>query len=405
MNAFLIFLLFIALLIQVIIAIYLILPFFFLMIHFLRRAGKSKYLDQNPPLTDKNFHFAGIVTAHQDLRFIPPLVDSCIRQTYKNFTIYVVADDCIPGILHFEDPRIVLLYPEKPFHSKINSIKFAVDSFKLKHDVLVIFDSDNLLHPKYFYYINEYYQRGFEAVQTHMLSKNTKSVYAKLDSIGHIYNTFIERQFKMEMGLSSSILGLGISLKTELYKEVMYKDSLGGFDKKLQCDIVKRIPQLAFADEAIVYDEKVEDGHTLERQRTRWIYAYFKYLPIYLDLAKTGIKELNFNKFFFAFTSLRPPLFLLIISVLIFILVGLFFDLFVSFFWISMLFQFALVFILIVLTKSRQKGMWKALIFLPLVVMHQLLAIVKIKKASRSFLKTEHMQVIYIDEILNNETV
>jgi len=379
------------------------LPLFFLAVHFLKGAGNSKYLDQNPPLTDKNFHFAGIVTAHQDLRFIPPLVDSCIRQTYKNFTIYVVADDCIPGNLHFEDPRIVLLYPEKPFHSKINSIKFAVDSFKLKHDVLVIFDSDNLLHPKYFYYLNEYYQRGFEAVQTHMLSKNTRSVYAKLDSIGHIYNTFIERQAKMEMGLSSSILGLGISLKTELYKEVMYKDSLGGFDKKLQSDIVKRIHQLAFAAEAIVYDEKVEDGQTLERQRTRWIYAYFKYFPIYLDLAKTGIKELSFNKFFFAFTALRPPLFLLFMAALIFILAGTVFEPFVSFFWIFVLLQFGLTFILIVLTQSRQKGMGEALIFLPLVMMRQIFAFFKLKKASRNFLKTEHLQVVYIDEILANE--
>lgn len=394
-----------AVIVQILVAIYLLLPLVFLGLHYILPGRQSLSHINSKSTRDKKFDFAGIVTAHQDLRFIPPFVDSCFKQSYQHFTIYVVADDCVPGEIYFDDPRIQLIYPEKPFHSKIKSIKHAVQSFKKDHDVLVIFDSDNVLHPEYFKYLNEYYRSGFQAVQTHMLSKNTNSVYAKLDSIGHIYNTFIERQAKMELGLSSSILGLGISLDTKLYNEVMYKDSLGGFDKKLQADIVQRIDQLAFAQEAIVYDEKVEDGSTLERQRTRWIYAYFKYFPIYFKLLNNGIKSINFNRFFFAFTALKPPMFLLLMAVFVFILWGIIFNPFMSIVWVSILLLFFISFALIILTQSRQKGMAQALIYLPLVMIRQIFAVFKLKKASKDFLKTEHKQVTYIDEILANEAI
>jgi hypothetical protein len=61
--------------------------------------------------------------------------------------------------------------------------------------------------------------------------------------------------------------------------------------------------------------------------------------------------------------------------------------------------------VLIVLTQSRQKGMYKALLYIPVVVVRQFSALLKIKKASRDFLKTDHIKVIYIEELLKNETI
>lgn len=259
-----------------------------------RKLSGGKY----PILNEINYDFAAIVTAHQDTKFIKPLVDSFLKQRYLNFIVYIVADDCDTTDLDFKSNYIKILKPETPFHAKIKSIKLAVDNFERAHDVLIVFDSDNLIHPDYLYNLNNYFRCGFEAVQTHMLSKNTDTVYAKLDSIGHIYNTFVERQTRMEIGLSSSILGLGIAIDTELYKKVLYKDTLGGFDKKLQADLIDNTKQVAFAKDAIVYDEKVNDGTTLEKQRTRWIYTYFKYFTVNCKLFYIGLRQLNFNKLF-----------------------------------------------------------------------------------------------------------
>src|ERR1700761_8635047 len=229
-------------LLNILLALYFILPPLSFLLHFiLPKKPFGRYPKQ---LTEKEFDFAAIITAHRDTRFIAPFVDSFIKQQYKNFIVYVVADDCDISGLHFTDERIVLLKPEKALNAKTQSIKFAVNSFIRAHDVLVLFDSDNLVHPDYLKNLNPYFQHGFRAVQTHMLSKNTDSVYARLDSIGHIYNNFLERQVKMELGLSSAILGLGIAIDTNLYKEIYYKDALGGFDKKLQIQLTQKLKQL-----------------------------------------------------------------------------------------------------------------------------------------------------------------
>ncbi|MDP4218095.1 MAG: glycosyltransferase [Bacteroidota bacterium] len=392
---------------QALLALYLLMPLLLLLLHIPAPKGKRLLDRKYPVITDKEFDFAAIITAHQDTRFIPPLVDSFCRQTYSRFMVYVVADDCDISGLHFDDPRICLLRPGKALHAKIKSIKYAVDHFVRPHDALVVFDSDNLVHPQYFEKLDQYFRRGFRAVQTHMLSKNTDSIFAKLDSIGHIYNTFVERQVKMELGLSSSILGLGIAIDTELYRQVMYKDGLGGFDKKLQADMIRTIPQLAFAEDAIVYDEKVDSGQTLEKQRTRWIYTYFKYFAINWDLFMTGWRRGNFNLIFFGFNVLRPPLFITMGLALLFM--GLDWLIWphsaLALAWAVILGSFILSFVLIVLTQSRQKGMYKAIFYIPVVVVRQVSALLKIRKASKEFLKTDHVKVVYIDDLLKNGTI
>jgi cellulose synthase/poly-beta-1,6-N-acetylglucosamine synthase-like glycosyltransferase len=389
--------------INLLLGIYFLLPVTLFLLHWIVGNKKNLLYTKYPVVYDRNFDFAAIITAHQDARFIEPLVDSFLKQKYENFIVYVVADDCDIKGLQFNDPRIILLKPEPALHAKIHSIKYAVDHFKREHDVMIIFDSDNLVHPSYLEVLNDHFRRGFRAVQTHMLSKNTDSVYAKLDSIGHIYNTFMERQVKMELGLSSAILGLGIALETKLYREIFYKDTLGGFDKKLQAELIKRIPQIAFADDAIVYDEKVETGEALEKQRTRWIYTYFKYFHESWTLLKNGIKRGSFNQFLFGFTMLRPPLFITIGLAFLFLIISAFIIPVVSFAWAVLLFIYALTFILVILTQSRQKGMGEALIHLPKIVFRQLFAFLKLKRAGKEFLKTDHQQIIYIEDILKNE--
>jgi len=391
--------------VEILFVLFLLLPAILFLLHYLVKwfsGNRSPIVKE--ALIKKDFHFAAIVTAHQETRFIAPMVDSFLKQTYGQATLYVVLDDCGQDGLHFDDERVVLLRPDPALHAKIKSITHAIDHFKREHDVLVIFDSDNLVHPRYFEYLNKYFQQGYRAVQTHMLSKNTDTIYAKLDSIGHIYYTFLDRQVRMELGLSSCTLGLGIAIDLALYKEIMYRDTLGGFDKKMQADIVKAIPQLAFAKEAIVYDEKVDDGQTLEKQRTRWLFTYFHYFGINWDVFKAGVTRFNGNLLYFGFVLLRPPLFILMGISLVFAIADYFIDPVFMFVWIGSFFLFALSFVLIVLTQSRQKGMGVALLYVPLVVIRQIRAILKMKKATKSFMKTEHTKIIYIQDILRDES-
>jgi cellulose synthase/poly-beta-1,6-N-acetylglucosamine synthase-like glycosyltransferase len=390
--------------VEIILSIYLLLPIVLLGIHYFKITviGYRSPVVRRP-LINKDFQFAAIITAYQDTRFIEPLVDSLLKQTYANVRIYVVADDCDISFLHFDEKNVVVIKPDVALHAKIKSISLAIEHFETDDEVLVIFDSDNLVHPKYFEYLNLYFRQGYRAVQTHMLSKNTDTKYARLDSIGHIYYTFLDRQVRMELGVSSCILGLGIAIERELYRNILYKNNnLGGFDKKLQADIVLSIPQLAFAEEAIVFDEKVEDGDALEKQRTRWLFTYFKYFKINMGIFIAGIRRLNLKLIYFGFVSLRPPLFILLGLYSLFVFINLLVSVKATLVLLFCLFLFVLGFVLIVITQSRQKGVDKALLHLPLVIIRQFKALFKMNKAKSSFLKTEHTKVLYIDELLKN---
>jgi cellulose synthase/poly-beta-1,6-N-acetylglucosamine synthase-like glycosyltransferase len=386
-----------------IVAFYFILPVVLHILYYLFNGNSNNNSDRHPTITEHYFDFAAIITAHQDTRFIAPFIDSFLKQHYNNYIVYVVADDCNIDELHFTDEKVVILKPETPLNSKIKSLQFAINNFKHIPDVLVIFDSDNLIHPSYLKNLNRYFQKGFRVVQTHMLSKNIDSTYSRLDSIGHIYYTFYERKVKMQLGLSSAILGLGIALDFNLYKEIHYQTVVGGFDKKLQSQLARKVKQIAFAEDAIVYDEKVEEAAVLEKQRTRWIYSYFNHFKESLLLIFVGFKRLNLGQLLLGLTMLRPPMILLMLSAFILMILSAFIKPVLIFWWAGILLLFVVNFIVTIATQSKQKGMLQSVKHIHLLIITQFKALIKMKKAKQNFLKTEHKKIIYIDELLKNE--
>lgn len=388
---------------QVIFILYLVSPL--LLLVFSTIAGKkdmNKYL-RNRKVYDREFDFAAIITVHQDTRFIDPFIDSFLKQTYKKFKVYIVADDCDTSGIRISDDRIRIISPPTPLNSKVKSIQFAIDCFEEQHDVMVIFDSDSLVHPDYFKCLNAYFQAGYEAVQCVTISKSLKTQMAKVETLGWVFTTFIERASRMLLGLSSTVSGNGIAIKTILYQDINYVDSLGGFDKRLQTFLMIKLDEIAFAKDAIVFEEKTNDSKSFEKQRTRWIYSYFKYFNDNWLIFLEGIKNINFNKIFFGFIAMRPPLFLTVGISFVFMMLNFLINPFISLVWFLALVVFVLSFIAIATTKGYQRGLSDAIFLLPMIVFIQFKAFFQMGKAGKSFLKTAHDEVCYIDQINFND--
>ncbi len=107
---------------------------------------------------------------------------------------------------------------------------------------MIIFDPDNLVHPKFIEILNGYYNKGYKAVQGNLYAKNTDNSYEKMDSIGVVFNNFIDRDIHFELNLSVNTWGCGISVKTDIYCTVKFDERslTGGFDKHLQAQIAKK---------------------------------------------------------------------------------------------------------------------------------------------------------------------
>ena len=109
--------------------------------------------------------------------------------------------------------------------------------------MLVIFDPDNLVHPDFLRILNTWYNKGYQAVQGKLQSKNKGSIYAQLD-LGVLVGNFLERDVRSMLGLSVNIWGCGVSVKKEVYQKIIYdgKSRMGGFDKYMQTEIAKNQP-------------------------------------------------------------------------------------------------------------------------------------------------------------------
>lgn len=346
--------------------------------------------------------FGIIVTAHEDTRFIDPIVRSLLQQHYPTFHIYVVADQCDPARLPiYPGLPVSILRPEQAINSKVKSIRYAIGQFVRRHQALVIFDVDNLAHPDFLKEVNHLFQQGYKAVQTDFRAKNLNTPFARMDAIGDLYNFFVDREARASIGLSAAIWGSGIAVDLDIYESVTYSDDLGGFDKKLQLHIIQKAGAIGFTTKGFLYDEKISSGVALERQRTRWMSSQFKYFKVALGLLGRSLLRLNLDHFFFALNALRPPLViqfgLFLLVILLNIVVGQFALAGIA---AGVLFLYAVSFYLIVGIRSRwNREIMGTFLLLPAFAARQFAALLKIKQARKSFLKTQQEQVMYIEDV------
>lgn len=351
----------------------------------------------------KQYQFGIVITAHRETDLIPPIIDSLLKQTHRRFNVYVVADDCDIRHLHFRDTRIHLLKPPTALNDQMASLNYGLQHLTDQDEVLVIFDPDNLVHPDFLHTLNAFYNSGCSAVCGRMRSKNSQAAYEQIDSMGASLSNFIERDMRSLLGLSSNISGSGISVHKHLYRTIEYdeRSKTGGFDKQLQLGIVKNIRRIAYARDAVFYDEKVGDGQNFERQRIRWIAAHFKFLGNAFDLLWTGLRRRDGNLIYFAYNLVRPPYFILLTLSCFMMVTDWFIDPRLSFAWLAGLAAFTLSFLLIVTKDMTHRSLTRMILYIPRIFYRQLRALARLKLNKRSLLKTSHTRVVYIDDILS----
>src|SRR5688572_28883084 len=116
------------------IAVYLLLPFIFLLVYLYKKTTNTRFnILKKPVVFAADFDFAAIITVHNETHLVPALIDSLLKQNYSRFTVYVVADDCDPGSIPQHDERVVVLQPENNLNSKVRSIDYALAHFKKPH--------------------------------------------------------------------------------------------------------------------------------------------------------------------------------------------------------------------------------------------------------------------------------
>lgn len=351
--------------------------------------------------------FACVITVYKEVDIAWPLLRSLLDQRYLNYHIYLVADNVEQIVPPIFDERFTFFQTLTPLHSKVASLNYVLKRMGKSHTHVAVFDPDNLVPDHFLSCLDSYHHAGYSAVQGRRIAKNMDSTYAALDSMGEYFYDFAVRKVPFSLGSSSVIAGSGMSIRRDLYEGSILREMeelkktgvVVAEDKSLQLLLVNKGYQIAYASEAVIFDEKVASFDQVSRQRSRWLNSYFKHSVHVLKTFFSGLSKMDWNRLWFAVMTLMPPLFILVLSSMFLLLVFLFIDLFVSLLLAIGLAAFALGFILILIFNKTPKRVMQALPKVPLFVFGQIAGLLKMQQANKDFLATSHTEIVEIDEL------
>ncbi|CAG4998991.1 hypothetical protein DYBT9275_02126 [Dyadobacter sp. CECT 9275] len=373
-------------LIQAFIGFQLVFPVLLAVIRAVRGTIQEKILSADLP------DYAVIITAYEQTDQLPDVVNSVLALDYPNYMIYLVADNCDISGLHFDTEKVILLRPETVLAGNVRSHFYAIRNFVRAHSHLTIIDSDNLVSRDYLTVLNHFFQSGFEAVQGVRSAKNLDTMYARLDAARDIYYHYYDGKVLFGAGSSATLAGSGMAFTTSLFRQCLeHLDISGaGFDKVLQHAIVSRGYRIAFADKALVYDEKTTGSEQLVNQRARWINTWFKYFSLGFGLVGKGILGLDWNRFIFGLVLLRPPLFIFLILSVLFMLVNLLISPWMVLAWFTGLCIFVSGFLFSLISSDTDPRIYQSLKGIPQFMYLQIVSLLKAKRANKISVATRH---------------
>jgi cellulose synthase/poly-beta-1,6-N-acetylglucosamine synthase-like glycosyltransferase len=320
------------------------------------------------------------------------------------FDAVLINDECDEKVISKLKEEIKILDVNLSSHSKIESLKKAIDLTK-GYDFIAILDADNLVHPDFLSEINNSISDETEVIQGLRLPKSLNSTFEKIDAMTDFVYNQIDRIIPSRLGLTGTISGSGFAIKTDLFQELIpIINTKGGFDKILQSELLLRNIPVEVCSNAIVFDEKTMTAKSYSKQRTRWLYYHFYNSFKYgLKLFFTGIINRNLNQIHLGLISIRPPINLIYFISFILIITGFWICSFCSITIFLALVLFSII-ILQILIKHKILS-FNLILSLPLIFINQLKSLFNLRTAKNDSLKTEHFDSKSVDEILQNSEV
>lgn len=343
-----------------------------------------------------------LVPAYKEDGIILSTVENLLALDYPReaFDIYVIADGFQPETivkLRALDVNVFEVMFEKS--TKTKSLNEAFSRITKPYDIALIIDADNMLADNFLRKIQEAFAEGARAVQGRRVAKNLDSSFAILDACSEAINNHIFRRGGNGIGLSSAVIGSGMAFEFDMVKEILGRiDAVGGFDKILQLEIVKRGLSIRYLDDALVFDEKVSNSEAFQNQRKRWVSSQFIYFKRFLLPAFGQLFRGNLSYFNLAVLCniVLPRAFLFILLpgfvVLSFLLSWIWPMVSLDWAWASLgLWVIYSLTMVMGLDKGLiNKDFWRAVLNLPKAIGLMTGSLFQVKKSNKTFIHTVH---------------
>lgn len=251
--------------------------------------------------------FAVIVAAHNEQAVIGQLIDNLEKLEYPKelYDIFVVADNCSDNTAAIARAGGAVVYERTSSVGKGKG--FALEwmfnqlfAMERQYDAVVVFDADNLVHPRFLLEMNNRLLKGDKLIQGYLDAKNPYDTWVSgtfaiafwvIDHIWHLAKTNI--------GLSSVLGGTGMCIATDVLKRHGWGATCLTEDMEFTMKSLVEGIKTTWAHDAIVYDEKPLTFRQSWNQRKRWAQGQFdvaqRFIPkmIQAGIARRDIRILD----------------------------------------------------------------------------------------------------------------
>ncbi len=342
--------------------------------------------------------FCLLIPAYKEDSIIVQTVEKMLSLDYPEdlYTIYVVADSLNKETLSFLHAKPIKVIEVAFLKStKAKAINEALFHIEDPFDYIIIADADNFFESAFLLKLNSAFLHGHSAIQAQRIAKNLNSSFAILDAASEIINNQIFRKGANQLGLSSALIGSGMAFEFNLLKELMKPiEAMGGFDKILQLAVVERGIDIHYLENALVFDEKIDNRKAFGQQRSRWISAQIVYLRKFFLPAITKLIKGNINYFNLAILNnlIIPRIFL--IAILPFS-TCLSFMVYPKTFipplgWLILSLVYSLSLLICLPSSFYNKKLLFSMLQIPSAIITMMMALFNSKKASKHFIHTVH---------------
>ncbi len=253
---------------------------------------------------DKYNNFAIIIAARNEENVIANLVKSLKKQKYPKeyYNIYVIANNCTDNTSEVaKKAGATVIECTDKVKSKGDVLKFTFNHFKDNKDIdaYVIFDADNLVHPEFLSKMNETINEGYTVAQGFRETKNVEDNWLSCSyaMLYYLQNYFLNKS-RYNLGKSSFLNGTGFMVKKSVIDKHGFNPKTVTEDIEFTAMCAINGEKIAFVEEAITYDEQVNNLKVSLKQRKRWSYGTIQCLRAYFnELLKTGFKSHRFECF------------------------------------------------------------------------------------------------------------
>lgn len=267
--------------------------FYALVSLFSRKGIKTVDVPESPEST-----FLVLFPAYSEDRVIVGSVKKFLLQNYPQdkYHVAVISDhqqESTERLL--SDLPVTVLRPVFEKSSKAKALQYAISEVSGQYDYVVVLDADNIVETDFLHRLNILLKEGYKAVQCHRCAKNSDSSVSVLDGVSEEINNTLFRKAHNLIGLSSALIGSGMCFDYSWFSSHVTKLTTAGEDRELEVFLLREGIYIKYADDILVFDEKVSSADNFQRQRQRWMSAQVNCFLSMLRHLPEAFVRLNVN--------------------------------------------------------------------------------------------------------------